>query len=124
MFGREGTTSALMLRGKGEHPSSLQLTELNQSKVAGGTEEKRVGRGGHLWPQLSWTFRRKTGDSNCTTLSSGNSGKHQEGLEALGNGENLGEPDTSFRGMDMKENSGVRLCLSLTPALLGMWQRS
>lgn len=53
-----------------------------------------------------------------------NSEKHQEGLEALGRGENPGGAAASFRGMDMKENSGMRLHLSLTPAPPGVQQRS
>lgn len=53
-----------------------------------------------------------------------NSEKHQEGLEALDHGENLGGAGASFRGVDMKENSGMRLHLSLTPAPPGVKQRS
>lgn len=55
-----------------------------------------------------------------------NSEKYQEGLEALGHGENLGHggAGASFRGMDMKVNSGMRLHLFLTSASPGVQQRS
>lgn len=56
---REGTTSALVLRGKGEHPSSPQLTELNQSKTIGGAEEQGWAQVGIYGPDFHGFPERK-----------------------------------------------------------------
>lgn len=47
--------------------------------------------------------------------SSGNSGKNQKGLEALGHGENLGRPKTLFKGHGREQQHKALLVSKPSP---------